>query len=82
MWCQKAAQIIVWHRPKLPKFWSGEKISTYHSSHIIAHDQTNITVTTIAIAIYVNVDSPNIGFPSFNFLGGISEKNHDSHAKR
>ena len=26
--------------------------------------------------IYVNVDSPNLGFPYFNFLGGTSEKNH------
>ena len=26
--------------------------------------------------IYVNVDSPNLGFPYFNFLGGSSEKNH------
>ena len=25
--------------------------------------------------IYVNVDSPNLGFPYFNFLGGTSEKN-------
>ena len=23
-----------------------------------------------------NVDSPNLGFPYFNFLGGTSEKNH------
>ena len=26
--------------------------------------------------IYVNVDSPNLGFPYFNFLGGTSDKNH------
>ena len=25
--------------------------------------------------IYVNVDSPNLGIPYFNFLGGTSEKN-------
>ena len=25
--------------------------------------------------VYVNVDSPNLGFPYFNFLGGTSEKN-------
>ena len=24
--------------------------------------------------IYVNVDSPNLGFPYFNFLGGTSEE--------
>ena len=24
--------------------------------------------------MYVNVDSPNLGFPYFNFLGGTSEK--------
>ena len=26
--------------------------------------------------IYVNVDSPNLGFPYFNFLGGTSLKKH------
>ena len=26
--------------------------------------------------IYINVDSPNLGFPYFNFSGGTSEKNH------
>ena len=26
--------------------------------------------------IYVNVDSPNLGFPYFNFLGGYQWKNH------
>ena len=26
--------------------------------------------------IYVNVDSPNLGFPYFNFLGGVPVKNH------
>ena len=26
--------------------------------------------------IYVNVDSPNLGFPYFNFLGGVPVKKH------
>ena len=26
--------------------------------------------------IYVNVDSPNLGFPYFNFLGGYQLKKH------
>ena len=30
----------------------------------------------VSRAIYVSVDSPNLGFPYFNFLGGCSEKNH------
>ena len=29
--------------------------------------------------IYVNVDSPNLGFPYFNFLGGTSEIKHKIH---
>ena len=28
----------------------------------------------VSRTIYVNVDSPNLGFPYFNFLGGTSEK--------
>ena len=30
----------------------------------------------VSRTIYVNVDSPNLGFPYFNFLGGTSEKKH------
>ena len=30
----------------------------------------------VSRTIYVNVDSPNLGFPYFNFLWGTSEKNH------
>ena len=28
------------------------------------------------MTIYVNVDSPNLGFPYFNFLGGFQLKKH------
>ena len=30
----------------------------------------------VSRTIYVNVDSPNLGFPYFNFLGGYQLKNH------
>ena len=29
-----------------------------------------ICTNTVSRPIYVNVDSPNLGFPYFNFLGG------------
>ena len=32
--------------------------------------------TGVSWTIYVNVDSPNLGFPYFNFLGGYKWKNH------
>ena len=37
---------------------------------------TGFFFTGVSWTIYVNVDSPNLGFPYFNFLGGYKWKNH------
>ena len=48
-------------------------------NHSIVHgdgEYRKVNLGKVSWPIYVNVDSPNLGFPYFNFLGGTSEKKH------
>ena len=63
-------------------------IMTSIDTHLICISNTNIQQTNtkdiagqsarlgVSRTIYVNEDSPNLGFPYFNFLGGPVKKNH------
>ena len=40
------------------------------------YNKVNQARLGVSRPIYVNVDSPNLGFPYFNFLGGYQFKKH------
>ena len=65
--CLRFAQENISQIKKL-KTW--EIMDFYRTSKLIS------ATLGVSRTIYVNVDSPYLGFPHFNVLGGTSEKNY------
>ena len=62
-------------KKRRPFFYFQQQISgTQHTGCFFFFTGTHQKVLSAKKLIYVNVDSPNLGFPYFNFLEGVPVK--------
>ena len=67
--CGKFKIVCGFLEPREPPFWMYVLIQTLKGGVV-----SDVHTQNVSRTIYVNVDTPNLGFPYFNFLGGYQLK--------